>query len=330
MKSYLNERDRWIRTEPFELKRSKIMKQGFIPISIEKYLNLYFKHNKDQDRKQLTEALDDVLSAYKHGVKCACGNPIWVIGSALSGYACFTCITGEAYPEDDYEIDEACDSDASQESDIDRFRFEQVSEILRKHPDNYVEKLEEVGFQWFDDDAWEEEEEEERAAVPQTENQRALVAFFEEGGPLTHELLDAFRTEKYADEPNYPLFRRYFKQINGNFKKLVLWGLDRYPTDSGLLDDLSFFEEFDNVLSELINRYKTACLQEKDLDRFDSLAQDFYMSTIESGFDAYYELKEMFEKNAEKKHIIDRQIAELRKSEDELPYDIPFLPGFIS
>jgi len=300
------------------------MKQGFIPISIEKYVNLHLEHNKDQDRKQLTEALDDALSAHKHGVKCACGNPIWVIGSALSGYACFTCITGEAYPEDDYEIDEACDSDVYQESDIDKLRFEQVSEIIKKHPDNYVEKLEEIGFQWFDDDAWEEEEEEERAAVPQTENQQALVTFFEEGGPSTDELLDAFQTEKYADEPNYPLFRRYFKQINSNLKKLILWGLDRYPTDSSLLDDLSFFQEFDNVLSELINRYKTACLQEEDLDRFDSLVQDFFMSTIESGFDAYYELKDMFEKNTEKRDIIDRQIAEFQESEDELPYDIPF------
>lgn len=299
------------------------MKHGFIPISIKEYVNLHIEHNKDQDHKQLTEALDDALSAYQHGVKCACSNPIWVIGSALSGYACFTCITGEAYPEDDYEIDEACDSDAYQESHIDKLRSEQVSEIIRKHPDNYVEKLEEIGFQWFDDD-WEEEEEEERAAVPQTENQRSLVTFFEEDGPLTHELLDAFQAEKNADEPNYPLFRRYFKQINSNLKKLVLWGLDKYPTDSGLLDDLSFFEEFDNVLSELINRYKTACLQEEDLDRFDSLVQDFYISTIESGFDAYYELEEMFKKNTGKRHIIARQIAELQESEDELPNDIPF------
>ena len=159
--------------------------------------------------------------------------------------------------------------------------------------------------------------------MPQTEKQQALVKFFEEGGSLTHELLDAFKAEKYADEPNYPLFRRYFKQINSNLKDLILWGLDRYPTDSGLLDDLSFFQEFDNVLSELINRYKTACMQEEDLNNFDSLIQDFYMSTIESGFEAYYALEEMFEKNTEKRHIIDRQKAEMRKAEEELYNDIP-------
>jgi len=53
--------------------------------------------------------LEDTLRAYKQGARCDCGNPIWVIGSAFSGFdGCFTCITGEACPEDDYEIDEAC------------------------------------------------------------------------------------------------------------------------------------------------------------------------------------------------------------------------------
>ena len=37
---------------------------------------------------------------------CECGEPIWVIGSAVAGHACFTCITGEATPSGDYEIDE--------------------------------------------------------------------------------------------------------------------------------------------------------------------------------------------------------------------------------
>jgi hypothetical protein len=32
-----------------------------------------------------------------------------VIGSAVVGNACFTCITGEAMPDNEYEIDEACE-----------------------------------------------------------------------------------------------------------------------------------------------------------------------------------------------------------------------------
>ena len=85
------------------------MKTGFIPISLEEYVELHLKSNPDASREEITIALKDALEDYKRGVKCLnCGNPIWVIGSALAGNMCFTCITGEATPEDDYEIDEAC------------------------------------------------------------------------------------------------------------------------------------------------------------------------------------------------------------------------------
>lgn len=85
------------------------MKTGFIPISLEKYVEQYLKSNPDSNREEITSALKETLEAYKKGAKCSnCGNPIWVIGSAIAGNACFTCITGEAFPEDDYEIDEAC------------------------------------------------------------------------------------------------------------------------------------------------------------------------------------------------------------------------------
>jgi hypothetical protein len=42
-------------------------------------------------------------------VKLRCGEPIWVIGSAEAGNACFTSITGDTEPSEDYEIAEACD-----------------------------------------------------------------------------------------------------------------------------------------------------------------------------------------------------------------------------
>jgi hypothetical protein len=83
-------------------------KGGFTPISLDRYVELYLKDNPDASREEIIEALTDALQAYRRGVTCECGSPIWVVGSAVAGYACFTCITGEAYPEDDYEIDEAC------------------------------------------------------------------------------------------------------------------------------------------------------------------------------------------------------------------------------
>jgi hypothetical protein len=52
---------------------------------------------------QLRQAVD----ARKAGARCAYGAFIWAIGSAEAGAACFRCITGEAWPDRDYEIDEA-------------------------------------------------------------------------------------------------------------------------------------------------------------------------------------------------------------------------------
>ena len=53
--------------------------------------------------------LQAALKAYRQGIRCSCGEPIWVIGASQVGNMCFTCITGEAYPEDDYELREVCD-----------------------------------------------------------------------------------------------------------------------------------------------------------------------------------------------------------------------------
>jgi hypothetical protein len=83
-------------------------KAGFTPISFDAYINLHMKSNpKDMAREEVVSVLRSALTAHKNGAKCHCGNPIWVIGSAFVGNACFTCITGEAYPDSDYEIEEA-------------------------------------------------------------------------------------------------------------------------------------------------------------------------------------------------------------------------------
>lgn len=86
------------------------MKTGFAPIGLERYVEIAVESNPAYTREEITDSLKDALRAYKEDVRCLiCGNPIWVIGSAAAGwYGCFTCITGEALPEDDYEIDEAC------------------------------------------------------------------------------------------------------------------------------------------------------------------------------------------------------------------------------
>ena len=80
----------------------------FVPIEIEEYIKLHIDANPDENPDDLRLRLREALAAWKAGETCGCGNPIWVIGSAIAEYACFTCITMESVPDEDYEIAEAC------------------------------------------------------------------------------------------------------------------------------------------------------------------------------------------------------------------------------
>lgn len=80
---------------------------AFKPISIEKYIKIHLKSNPSMKEKEIRQSLKQALATYKNGQRCSCGNDIWVIGTAFVGNKCFSCITGEGYPTDDYEIDEA-------------------------------------------------------------------------------------------------------------------------------------------------------------------------------------------------------------------------------
>lgn len=79
----------------------------FKKISIEKYIELHLKYNLTENKLDLKKRLEKAFKDYQNGIKCPCGNDIWVIGSASAGNGCFTCITGESMPTDDYEIDSA-------------------------------------------------------------------------------------------------------------------------------------------------------------------------------------------------------------------------------
>lgn len=80
------------------------MKNGFNYISIEEYIKSYININPKENSKELRKRFQEVIEDRKKGIKCYCGNEIWIVGSAIVGNSCFTCITGEAYPDDDYEI----------------------------------------------------------------------------------------------------------------------------------------------------------------------------------------------------------------------------------
>jgi hypothetical protein len=78
---------------------------SFKSISIDDYVKQHLKINPTENKVDLIKRINAALKDYNNGIKCLCGNDIWVIGSASVGNGCFTCITGEAYPNDDYEID---------------------------------------------------------------------------------------------------------------------------------------------------------------------------------------------------------------------------------
>jgi hypothetical protein len=80
--------------------------RGFVPIGIQEYAKLHVKANSDENPRELLACLRSCVSDDLKGAHCECGAPIWVVGSVSAGYACFTCITGEAFPSEDYEIDE--------------------------------------------------------------------------------------------------------------------------------------------------------------------------------------------------------------------------------
>ena len=191
---------------------------------------------------------------------------------------------------------------------------DKVSEIFRKHPRDYVTKMEEIGFEYFADDE-NYEEIEERNAKPQNRRQREIVGYFENKNKLSKKIFASYSEEKAAQNPNYPLIRKYYKQANKNLKTLLLYGLDNYPGRIDLLSDLSFFHEFENILATLITYYTQACVEQGNLDTFSELAKDFYYSTSPDGYEAYYALRELFEPESNKRKIIDFLIFEENEAE---------------
>jgi hypothetical protein len=190
-----------------------------------------------------------------------------------------------------------------------------VAKAIRENTENCMEKLSELGFTWFDDET-DDEADEERSATIRNDNEKLLVAYFEGEAELSDKILDAFLAEKNSDSPNYPLFRVYFKKGNDNLKRMLMYGLEKYPTDIGLLGDLGYFNEFRNVLVDLIKAYILACGKEHDLDRFRELVMSFYLDTDLGGFDALYELEQVCSPGSGKWEIIQDVRKEIEMEAD--------------
>ena len=85
--------------------KPKFANIDFKKISIDKFLEKYKFSNPKEDINKLKNSIIHLKQLKAEGVKCNCGNSIWIIGSAISGKGCFTCITGESDYSNDYEIE---------------------------------------------------------------------------------------------------------------------------------------------------------------------------------------------------------------------------------
>jgi hypothetical protein len=197
----------------------------------------------------------------------------------------------------------------------DEMIVDKVNEIFRKYPDNYIQKLEEIGFEYHEEEDYEKIEEDK--ATPQNDRQEYLVAYFDGGHELSEKTLHVYLEERDSEHPNYPLIRKYFKAANQRLKDLLLFGLDQDPINIDLLNDLAFFHEFRKILEELVNRFISACRQEKNLLNFSEIVQDFYYATEPDSYDALSKLNELFSPDTEKGKNIEFIAVELLKNRDE-------------
>ncbi|HYA14688.1 MAG TPA: hypothetical protein VEF33_10165 [Syntrophales bacterium] len=194
--------------------------------------------------------------------------------------------------------------------------FDKVNEIFRSRPDDYIDALERIGFEYHEEDD-DGEEIEERNAKPKNKNQRILVTYFEGEDDPSDKIFETFLTERYAKRPNLPLIRKYFKKANQKLKALLIYGLDHYPGRIDLLSDLTYFHNFENILPILVVYYTRACVNQANLETFSVLAQDFYYATNPDGYEALHALRELFEPHTEKRKIIDFLISEEEEVEDK-------------
>ena len=193
--------------------------------------------------------------------------------------------------------------------------IDKVGDAIKKDPKNWINNMEEIGFTWIDDS--QEEIEEEKNANPMNVNQEYLVAYFEEKIEYSNKLIAIFIKETESINPNYPLFRKYFKVGNTRLLHLLISGLSKLPTNQILLSGLSYFHKNRNILTRIVSVYTKACNEEKNTKRFKEHCIDFINDVGPDGYDALAELKSIFKNNREKLHVLE-EITEIIQHQDEI------------
>lgn len=82
-----------------------------IPISIDDLLEKMANDNNAYKKEDTKARLLIAIERKKKGARCLCGQRIWAVGSALSGFdMCFPCLMGEDDDSKDYELDIVCET----------------------------------------------------------------------------------------------------------------------------------------------------------------------------------------------------------------------------
>src|SRR5260370_26487135 len=71
---------------------------GFVPIRMDEFIKLHRKSNPGERPDEFIRLLRLSVADARQGARCHCGAPIWAIGSAVVGNACFSSRNGAADP----------------------------------------------------------------------------------------------------------------------------------------------------------------------------------------------------------------------------------------
>lgn len=187
----------------------------------------------------------------------------------------------------------------------DKILWNKTKSLLKQGGRNVYADLMALGYQYVEEDD-NKEELEEFQAKPETLAEEALFQFFESEKKVTCDILSIFFQERNKIEPNYALFRKYFKKGNLKLKELLLFGLDKEPTNLDLLSDLAFFSNFEPTLSTVIERYILACRLESNNEKFKEIVKAFYYDVSSYGYDVFYSLNNIFLSNPIKMCLVNK------------------------
>jgi hypothetical protein len=197
--------------------------------------------------------------------------------------------------------------------------IEKTSQAMKNNPKNWQYNLEKIGFVWVDEDDIEEINEDKKS-TPNNKNQKNLVSYFEGSTNLDDNIIKIFISEVEVKEPNYPLFRKYFKSRNKNLLALLLSGLSTSPANLTLLSGVDYYHLNNNILSVVINVYLTACKEKLNRENFKEVVLSFVDATSTQGYDAMEELKIIYRSNHKKLESLKEIDKILSKSYEDINF----------